>query len=203
MAAVYRQLLCNRHYVRYAIALGCIAGVNFSYISGAPFLFIELHGVSPQQFGLFFGANACGLIGASQFNRRLLRSFSAQRILNTAISVNAVTALLLTAAGMTEIGGFPAQVVLIFVCLCMTGLLYPNVTALAMAPFDKAAGSASALLGTIQYALGASAGVLVGMFHNGTAVPMTASMAACGVMGWCAVVGLAPHFSSTCVARMP
>lgn len=186
MAAVYGHLLRNRRYVRYAITLGCVAGVNFSYISGAPFLFIELHGVSPQHFGLFFGANACGLIGASQVNRKLLRRFSAQRILNAALSVNAATALLLTAAGITGIGGFPAQVALIFVCLCTTGLLYPNVTALAMAPFDKAAGSASALLGTIQYTLGASAGALVGMLHNGTAVPMIATMAACGVVGWCA-----------------
>src|SRR6185369_4180025 len=54
MAAVYGQLLRNRRYLRYAIALGCVAGVNFSYISGAPFLFIELHGVSPQHFGLYF-----------------------------------------------------------------------------------------------------------------------------------------------------
>ena len=190
MATVYWHLLRNSHYLRYSIALGCVAGVNFAYISGGPFLFIELHGVSPQHFGLFFGANACGLIGASQANRRLLRRFSARRILNAALTVNAIVALLLTAAGMTGIGGFPAQVTLLFVCLCMTGLLYPNVTALALAPFDKAAGSASALLGTIQYTLGASAGALVGMLHNGTAVPMTATMAACGIAGWCAIRGL-------------
>jgi DHA1 family bicyclomycin/chloramphenicol resistance-like MFS transporter len=191
MTAIYGHLLRNRHFVRYAITLGCVAGINFAYISGAPYLFIELHGVSPQQFGLFFGANAFGLIGASQVNRRLLRRFSAQRILNAALTVNSVAAFLLTVAGMTGFGGFPAQVILIFVCLSMTGLLYPNVTALALAPFDKAAGSASALLGTIQYTLGATAGALVGMFHNGTAVPMTATMAACGVVGWCAVVWLA------------
>ncbi|HEX8960969.1 MAG TPA: multidrug effflux MFS transporter [Geobacteraceae bacterium] len=191
MTAVYGHLLRNRHYLRYAIALGCVAGVNFSYISGAPFLFIELHGVSPQQFGLFFGANAFGLIGASQLNRRLLRRFTPQQILKAAFTVNAAAALLLTAAGLTAIGGFPAQVALIFVCLCMTGFLYPNVTALAMAPFDKAAGSASALLGTIQYTLGATAGGAVGMFHNGTAVPMTATMAVCGLIGWRAAVGAA------------
>lgn len=190
MAAIYGDLLRNRHYLRYAIALGCVAGVNFSYISGAPLVFIELHGVSPQHFGLFFGVNACGLIGASQVNRRLLRRFSAKRILKSAFSVNAAAALLLTVAGMTGIGGFPAQVILIFLCLCMTGLLYPNITALAMAPFDKGAGSASALLGTIQYTLGATAGALVGMFHNGTAVPMIVTMATCGVMGWSAVVGV-------------
>lgn len=184
MAAIYGHLLRNRRYLRYAIALGCIAGVNFSYIAGAPFLFIELHGVSPQQFGFFFGANAFGLIGASQVNRRLLRRFSAQRILDAAFTVNALAALLLTATGITGIGGFPTQVVLIFVCISTTGLLYPNVTALAMAPFDKAAGSASALLGTIQYTLGATAGAVVGMLHNGTALPITATMAACGVVGW-------------------
>jgi DHA1 family bicyclomycin/chloramphenicol resistance-like MFS transporter len=202
MTAIYGHLLRNHRYVRYAFALGCVAGVTFAYISGAPLLFIEIHGVSPQNFGLFFGANACGLIGASQVNRRLLRHFSAQRILNTAFSVNAVAAILLTAAGMTGIGGFPAQVTLIFVCLCMTGLLYPNLTAFALAPFDKAAGSASALMGTIQYTLGASAGALVGMLHNGTALPMTATMTACGVGGWCAIVGLA-RSSSAHGARMP
>ena len=187
MIGVYGHLFRNGRYLRYAIALGCVAGVNFSYISGAPFVFIELHGVSPQHFGLFFGANAFGLIGASQVNRRLLRRFTPRRILGMAFSINAAAAVLLTGSALTGIGGFPAQALLIFICLCMTGLLYPNVTALAMAPFDKAAGSASALLGTIQYTLGATAGALVGVFHNGTAVPMTATMALCGVAGLCAV----------------
>lgn len=186
MAAIYGRFLCNRDYLRYAIALGCVAGVNFSYISGAPFLFIELHGVSPQHFGIFFGANACGLIFASQVNRRLLRRFSARQILNVAFTANAVAGLMLTASVFTGIGGFPAQVTLIFICLCMTGLLYPNVTALALAPFKNTAGSASALLGTIQYTIGATAGALVGMLHSGTAVPMTATMTVCGVVGWCA-----------------
>jgi MFS transporter, DHA1 family, multidrug resistance protein len=190
MTAVYWQLLRNRRYLRYAIALGCVAGINFSYISGAPFLFIELHGVSPQHFGLYFGANACGLIGASQVNRRLLHYYSAQRILDAALGVSALAGALLAATSLSGIGGFPAQVLLLFVCISMTGLLYPNVTALAMAPFDKAAGSASALLGTIQYSIGASAGAIVGVLHNGSSLPMTATMAGCALLGWCAIVGL-------------
>lgn len=189
IAAVYGELLRNRRYVAYAVTLGCVAGVNFAYIAGVPFLFIELHGVSPQQFGFLFGANACGLIGASQVNRRLLRRFRPERILNAALGVNAVATILLTVAIVTGLGGFPAQVLLIFLCLCMTGLLYPNVTALALAPFDKGVGSASALLGAIQYAIGATAGVAVGLFQSSTAVPMTATMATCGVVGWCAVAG--------------
>jgi len=194
MVAGYGYLLRNRGYLRYAVALGCVAGITFAYISGAPFFFIELHGVSPQHFGLFFGANAFGLIGASQVNRRLLRRFNALHILRAAFTVNAAAVLLLMAAVMTGIGGFFGQSILIFVCVCMTGLLYPNVTALALAPFGKTAGSASALLGTIQYTLGASAGALVGMFQNGTTVPMIASMAVCGMVGWLAVMAPLPHF---------
>jgi len=202
MSAVYGELLRNRHYLRYAVALGCVAGINFSYISGAPFLFIELHGVSPQHFGLYFGANACGLIGASQINRRLLHRYSAQRILDAALVVSALAGVLLAASSLSGVGGFPAQVLLLFVCISMTGLLYPNVTALAMAPFDKAAGSASALLGTIQYSIGASAGAIVGVLHNGSALPMTATMAGCALLGWLAIVGL-PRLALARGARMP
>jgi MFS transporter, DHA1 family, multidrug resistance protein len=191
MAAVYGHLLRNKHFIRYAVALGCVAGVNFSYIAGAPFIFIELNGVSPQHFGIFFGVNACGLIGASQINRKLLRRFGAQQILSAACTITAAAGVLLTLATVTGFGGFPVQVALLFVCISMTGLLYPNVTALALAPFQKAAGSASALLGTIQYTLGATAGAAVGMLHNQTALPMVATMAACAAAGWCAAVGVA------------
>jgi DHA1 family bicyclomycin/chloramphenicol resistance-like MFS transporter len=189
MVASYVRLLRNSRYRYYAIALGSVAGCNFSYIAGAPQLFIELHGISPQHFGIIFGLNACGLIGASQLNRKLLRHYSAEQILAVAFAVNVLGTLLLTLAAMTGIGGFPAQLVLLFICLCTTGLLYPNVTALALAPFATSAGSASALLGTIQYTMGATAGVFVGMFHNGTGLPMVMTMACCAIVGSIAVMG--------------
>ena len=188
MTRIYGGLCKNRIYLRYAIALGCVAGVNFSYIAGAPLIFIELHGISPQHFGLLFGCNACGLIGASQLNRRLLRHFSARNILVVTFGINAVAAALLTAVTLSGFGGFHAQAFFIFICLCMTGLLYPNITALALAPFENAAGSASALLGTIQYTIGATAGVFVGMFHNGTALPTVLTMAGCAVVGCLAII---------------
>ncbi len=187
MGGIYGRLTRNRYFLCHAIALGAVAGVNFSYISGAPLVFIELHGISPQQFGIFFGLNAFGLIGASQLNRRLLRRYPARQILGVAFGANAAAALLLTMATITGIGGFPLQVVLLFACLSMTGLLYPNVTALALAPFASAAGSASALLGTIQYTIGATAGAFVGLSHNGTGLPMVLTMAGCSVVGTIAI----------------
>lgn len=188
MVTGYGSLFKHRQYMLYSLALGAIAGFNFSYIAGAPQLFIELHGISPQHFGIIFGLNAFGLIGASQVNRKLLHRYSSEQILSVTFTVNLLGAFLLTASTMTSIGGFPVQLVLLFICLCTTGLLYPNVTALALAPFATSAGTASALLGTIQYALGAMAGVFVGMFHNGTGLPMILTMTCCAVVGSIAIM---------------
>ncbi len=188
MASGYGSLLRNRQYLYYALVLGALAGFHFSYIAGAPHLFIELNGISPQRFGVLFGLNAVGLIASSQLNRKLLRRFSSEQILHATFAVNLLGALLLTMAVTTGIGGFPAQLLLLFICLCTTGLLYPNVTALGLTPFAKTAGSASALLGTIQYGLGATAGIFVGMFHDGTALPMVSTMAGCAAVGMSAVV---------------
>jgi MFS transporter, DHA1 family, multidrug resistance protein len=183
MLKSYGSLLRNRQYLCYVVALGAVAGFNFSSIAGAPQFFIELHGISPQHFGIIFGLNAFGLIAASQLNRALLRRYSSERILSVTFAVNALATLLLTLAVLTGVGAFPAQLVLLFTCLCSTGLLYPNVTALALAPFASAAGSASALLGAVQYTLGATAGACVGLFHNGTVLPMILTMTGCALVG--------------------
>jgi DHA1 family bicyclomycin/chloramphenicol resistance-like MFS transporter len=183
MMTIYGGLLRHRRYLCYALALGAVAGLNFSYIAGAPQFFIELHGISPQLFGLLFGLNASGLIGASQLNRRLLRRYSARRILGAAFAFGALAAALLAASIVTGVGGFPAQAILIFGCLCTTGLSYPNVMALALEPFPAAAGSASALMGMMQYSLGALAGVFVGLNQNETALPMVLTMTGCAFIG--------------------
>jgi len=190
MLAIYGDLLRHRRYLCYALALGAVAGINFAYIAGAPLFFIELHGISAQAFGILFGLNASGLIGATQFNRWLLRRYTARRLLGVALVFAAVTASLLTASVLTGVGGFPLQVLLIFGCLCTTGLSYPNVMALALEPFTTTAGSASALMGAMQYTLGALAGGCVGLFHNGSAVPMVLTMAGCAAAG-SVVFGLA------------
>ncbi len=153
----------------------------FTYISGSPFVFIELNGVPPERYGLIFGMNAFGLIAASQINRRLLIRHDGRRILRVALMVTAGSALLLFITTALGIGGFPLMLVLIFICIGSTGFVGPNATAAAMADHGRQAGSASALIGAIQFALGAAAGALLGALHNGTAVPMTGVIALCGV----------------------
>jgi DHA1 family bicyclomycin/chloramphenicol resistance-like MFS transporter len=188
---VYGRLLADGHYMGFALAGGLASAAMFSYISGSPFVFIELNGVLPEHYGLLFGANAFGLILASQLNRRLLRRYTSNQILMAALPVTAASALLLLLVTAFGIGGFPLMLVLIFCCIASTGFVGPNATAAAMAPYGKQAGSASALLGAVQFSLGAAAGAVLGALHNGTALPMAATIALCGVSAFIALHALA------------
>jgi DHA1 family bicyclomycin/chloramphenicol resistance-like MFS transporter len=147
-------------------------------------VFIDLYHIQPQHYGWLFGSNACGLILASQINGRFLsRRFSPDRVLATANLVQAGAGLLLLAMAATGFGALAGIIAPLFLYVTCVGFISPNTTVLAMMPFAKNAGAASALLGTLQFALGALAAIVVGASHNATAVPMAAVIACCGVLG--------------------
>lgn len=183
--AIYGRILADRRFLGYAVAGGLASAAMFAYIAGSPFVVIELYGVSPQQFGWIFGANALGLIIASQLNRRLLNRFDGTTIVRATLLLSAGAALLLVLAAGTGLGGLPGLLAPLFVCIAAGGLIGPNTTAAALAPYGRAAGSASAMLGAIPFLIGTATTALVAALHNGTAVPMAGIMAACifGALG--------------------
>ncbi len=194
LVGLYGQLLQHGQYLCYSIGLGCISGLTFSYIAGSPFLFINLDQISPQNFSLFFGLNALGLIGSSQLNRKLLRHYGTKEILRAGLMINLASGIILLLSVFTGFGGFPLQVFCLFVNVASMGLLYPNITALALSPFQKMAGSASSLLGTIQYLIGATCGSLISLLQNATAIPMAAVMTGCAIAALFFAVVLAEFF---------
>jgi MFS transporter, DHA1 family, multidrug resistance protein len=178
--AVYSRLITDRVYMGYVLAGGLIFSGLLAYIAGSPFVFIELFDVPPERYGLFFGMNAIGIIGASQINRWLAGRVDARRIVGAVLPVAMSAGLVLLWDAYTGFGGFPGILVPLFVFIACHGFVMPNTTALAMAPHGQVAGSASALLGTVQFVLGATAGAMVGVLGNGTAVPFAAVIATCG-----------------------
>ena len=184
IAATYRSLLHDRSYMGYVLSgAGVFAGL-LAYISGSAFVFIELFHVSPERFGIYFGANAIGIITASQINRALARRHDARRILGIALSISLVSGVLLIVNAYTGLGGFAGILLPLFFFISMHGFVSPNSTALAMAPHGRVAGTASALMGTVQFVLGATAGSLIGAFSNGTAMPFAVVVGTCGVLAF-------------------
>lgn len=180
----YRTLLGRRRYLAYVLSGAFSAAGMFAYIAGSPFVFIELHGVPPEHYGWLFGSNALGLILAAQVNGRLLhRRLGADRVLRIAGRVQAVAGLTLLATAASGAGGLAGIMLPLFVYITCGGFVMPNATALAMAPFSTNAGTASALLGSVQFALAAVAALAVGALHAASAIPMAAVVAACGLLG--------------------
>ncbi|HEX7125945.1 MAG TPA: Bcr/CflA family multidrug efflux MFS transporter [Thermodesulfobacteriota bacterium] len=190
---VYGELLADRRVLGFAMAGGLAQGSLFAYLTGSPFVFMEVHGVAPEHYGWLFGLNALGLIGASQANLRLLSRLPGRTILGRALAVNAAAALVVLAVGATGAGGLPGLLAPLFVAIASLGFIQPNAVAGALAPHPTRAGSAAALVGTLQFLVGAAAGMLVGALHADTALPMAAVMALCGTSGWLAYrLGVAP-----------
>src|SRR6266516_4680937 len=94
----YYQLLADRYFIGYALTGGLGMAGMFAYIVGSPFVFIELFHVRPDRFGFFFGANALGLIAASQVNIRLTRRFNGDLVIGRVLTIQTAACLLLTAA---------------------------------------------------------------------------------------------------------
>jgi DHA1 family bicyclomycin/chloramphenicol resistance-like MFS transporter len=178
---VYARLLRDRAFMRYALSGALVISGMFTYIFGSPFVFMQIYGVRPERFGWIFGSIALGLISASQLNRFLLARVAGAGILSRALVVSATAGLALLIAAWTGAGGLPGLLVPLFVYIASLGFVLPNVIATALASQGRNAGTASALLGTLQFGAGASVGVLLGALGNGTAVPMAALIAACGL----------------------
>ncbi|MDO9708270.1 Bcr/CflA family multidrug efflux MFS transporter [Paracraurococcus lichenis] len=179
----YARLLRNRQFLGHALAGALPTAGMFAYIAGSPFVYMELFHVSPGGYARFFGLNALGLILVGQVNARLARHVAAERLLAWVQVWMAAAGVLLLAVVASGLGGFWAMVALLFCFIACIGAVMPLATTLAMAPQGRAAGSASALIGTLQFGLGAITGALVGALHNGTALPMAALIAVCGLLG--------------------
>ncbi len=177
----YGRIMGDRRFLGPALAIGCTSGMLFTYIANSSFIFIELFGVPVALFGFLFATNSIGLYIGGQSNRWLLRRFSSEQLLHTGMGINVCAALSLVACAWTGLGGFPLLFGVLFLCLTTLGVVFPNATAIAMQPFAAEAGGASALLGIFQFILGAAGGALVGVFHNGTALPMAVQIACYGL----------------------
>jgi DHA1 family bicyclomycin/chloramphenicol resistance-like MFS transporter len=179
--STYCRLLLDRTYICYVLSGALIFAGLLTYVSGSPYVFIELFHVSPERYGLYFGVNACGIMAASQTNRWLAPRVEARRIVGAALTVAMTASLLLLIDAATGFGGFAGLLIPLFFYIGCHGFVLPNTTALAMAPHGRVAGSASALLGTIQFVLASLTGMLLGALANGTPVPLAAVIAGCGV----------------------
>lgn len=175
----YWKVFTTRQFFTYAFAGGFASSGLYAYLAGSPYVMLSLYGLTEKEYGLIFALIASALITASQLNRRMLNRHNSEKVAKHALIVQSVAGFVLTICCLTGYINLIAMIIMIFIFLGAQGFVFPNTSALALGPFSRLAGSASALLGSIQMSCGALSSALVSYFHNGTAIPMAMVMAGC------------------------
>lgn len=172
----------------YAFTGAISAAGLYAYIAGSPHVFMELYKVTEQQYGWIFAGVALGLITCSQLNSFLLRKYKSEQIIPLALFCQTLAGIMLVLGTVFHFLGLNSTIFLILVFLSCQGFVFPNSSALSMAPFSRNAGTASALMGGIQLAVGAITSGIVSILTNGTALPMAGVMAACALLSFCVLL---------------
>jgi DHA1 family bicyclomycin/chloramphenicol resistance-like MFS transporter len=168
----YAAVAHDRIFLSYALLGGFGMFGMFGYIGGSAPVLIEHFGFSPAQYGGLFGASAFAFIAASQASLPLLHRFGAASILRGATSLYLVAGTAMLACAILGVGGVYAVVLPAVLVMGCMGMILPNAAVGALSRHAAQAGTASAILGTVQFSLAAVAGALVGLFADGTARPM-------------------------------
>jgi len=177
----YVQLLRHRQMMFHAGASGFFYGGVFAYIAGSPFAFIGYYHVTPQFYGVLFGAGIIGIMATNLINARLVVKYGITRLLRAGTSGAALAAAVLALDARTGWGGLWGLVLPLFIFVGLNGFIVANSIAGVLGFFPTRAGAASALVGAIQYGAGIAGSALVGALANGTPWPMGGVIAFSGI----------------------
>ena len=189
LTANYANILKNREAIGCVLSHAFFFGGMFAFITGSPFVYIELFGVAPDHYGFLFGINIVAMTIANMVNIRLVERFKLFSILRAGSCIAAISGLMLLMSAVTGFGGLLGLMIPIACYIGCVGFTGPNSNALALSHFSKSAGSANALAGALRFAFGGITSALVGFFHDGTAMPMAAIMAGCGLLSLAVLMG--------------
>lgn len=184
----YLSILRDRRFIPFAATLVVAQAGFFAYIAGSSTVFIRHYGLSPTAFSILFAVNAIGIVVAAIVNPKLHAAWGVQRTYrraNTAYAVVMLATLALFAAGVSHIAVLCAG---LFLSVAMLGLIMPTGSQLAMAQQGPVAGTASALMGSLQFGAGAIISAMAGVLVASNAIALVQIMALCAtvsaVMAW-------------------
>lgn len=184
IAAEYLSILRHPRFHTYAGAGAFSFAGLFTFVAGSPVLFMDGFGVGGGTYSLIFALLAGGFIAASQVNVVLLRRWRSETLFLRFLAAQVVFGAALLAGTWAGVLGLGGTLAALFGFLCCVGVTNPNASALAIGPFSRNAGSASALLGFFQLGTGAVISTAIGAASPGDRVPIVA------VFGVTAAVGL-------------
>lgn len=164
----YVSLLRNPKFMQYTLSLTSYYVAAYAFVTGSPFVYISYYGVAPAHYGWLFALNVLGVMGMSVVNRRLVSRYPLEQLLKYATALAAAAAVAMAACVWLHAGGLALMVGLIFLFFAMNGIIAATSTAAALDAVPGSAGSASALIGSLQYGSGIVSSLLLATLSDGT-----------------------------------
>ena len=178
MLLIFYTILRTPQFYTYTLAGAFSFSAMFIYVAGSPVIFLELFKVSPQVYGGIFALLSIGFIGGNQLNILLLRRYKSEQIFKTVLMAQLVISIVFFIGAYNNWYGLYTTIGMFFLILLSLGLTYPNSSALALAPFTKNIGSASALMGATQIGIAALVSSSIGLFNATNSIPITIMLTA-------------------------
>ncbi|WP_161554774.1 multidrug effflux MFS transporter [Ereboglobus luteus] len=179
----YWEIIKNRRYLGMALSSGLIMGTLFTYISGSSFIFMTHFGMSPTVYSIMFAAYSVGMILVGQWNMYLCSRMSVRKNLRFGFTVHLGCLGVLLAALLLGVENAVVVCGLLFCAISSLSFLFGGLTSEAIYCVSaQRAGTASALLGVVQYVIGGGAGILLGLIPNGTLFPLVLLLCACSAL---------------------
>ena len=169
---IYAQLLRDRYFLRYSLAIGCVYSTYFPFISESSALLQRGFHLTATAYALVFAATISGyMLGANLF-RRLVQRFEPDRLINAAIALNVLGSLLLALATLALPQQWLAIVLPMVVIMVSVGMVIPACQLSVLQPYGAIAGTASGLFFFTQMFLTALSSWVTGLLSNGTSRPL-------------------------------
>ncbi|MGR5295773.1 Bcr/CflA family multidrug efflux MFS transporter [Vibrio mediterranei] len=153
----------------------------FAFLTAGSFVYIDIYGVTPDQFGYLFGLNIVTMIIMTSINGRMVKKVGLHGMLRFGLSIQLFAGLGLLASGILDLGIWgTVPFVMLFIGTLST--IGSNSMGLLLSGYPTMAGTASSLAGTLRFGTGSVIGAIVAMLPGGTVWPMIALMAICSVL---------------------
>jgi DHA1 family bicyclomycin/chloramphenicol resistance-like MFS transporter len=178
----YRQLLADKHFIGTVLIGTCGMASFFLYLSNSPYVMIEHYHLSPRGFSLLFSLNAASFFVAAQFNSRLAMRMGLKSLVRRAATGFALAMLVLLGLFAAGVDHLVVMVVLLCCAYACLGMTVPTSSVLALEEHGEIAGTASSLIGFLQFGLGSVVMAFSGTFANGQPLPMIAGITLCALL---------------------
>ncbi len=149
---------------------------------------MDLFGLSGKVYGEIFAFLSIGFIGCSQLNGVLLRRYRSEQIVHAAMWGQVLVTATFLVGALNGWFGLAGTIALIFLFLATVGLTNPQRLRPVARALQPQCGTASALMGALQWGLGSLSSYELGVFHRRSLVPLTAVIFASSALGMLVVL---------------